>query len=292
MLYGLFGVVIGMILGIILSEIVITILGQIIEEGKILFFGNTDIPLKMNFPIYLIILIMCITYIVVMISLLLPLRKIENINRTTGTKDTGKKKGQDNKVPTIIKKIFKQEGELAYKYTKREKSRHTALVSSITISVLLFLIANGIIQNFLAYSKGLNYNDYMIYIYQEEYKTEVVEEVIKYLEENDLIEGYYVQTNAFQRTPSLTDQNIKIPTSKVSETMIEILNAKGIYTNNESYTFVAIPYFVNNSAYNEILERAGINELKKNECIILNTQQVENSTYGDLIELTNYEVRR
>ena len=56
--------------------------------------------------------------------------------------------------------------------------------------------------------------------------------------------------------------------------------------------FIFLPYYFKEKAYTEILKRAGISELKENECILLNSQQVESSTYGEKFEITKYEIRR
>ena len=197
----------------------------------------------------------------------------------------------------LIRKIFKQEGELAYKYTKREKARHTSMVSSITVSVALFLIVNGVIINFLQYHSKLTYDDYLI----EGTTVEAAEQVVEHLEKNELMNDYFIQTEAFQ---NFYDLNIEVPKDKISDTMLEILkqdrssivtststseNLNG-YANTQSFIF--LPYYFKEKAYTEILKRAGISELKENECILLNSQQVESSTYGEKFEITKYEIRR
>ena len=57
---------------------------------------------------------------------------------------------------------------------------------------------------------------------------------------------------------------------------------------NETYEFTILPYYFNEEAYQEILKRVGVNELKENECILLNSQSIENSTYGNSFEITKY----
>ena len=303
------GVTIGIILGIILSEFVIRILAIIISNaGETLFFNESEVAFEMYLPTKIIAIIAAIMYVIVIISALLPLRKMKKIDIITGVRGINKKKRKTIKVPFIIRKTFKQEGELAYKYTKREKARHTSMVSSIAVSVALFLIVNGIIINFLQYNSKLTYDDYLI----EGESPEKVEQIIDYLEQNGLINGYLAQTEAFQLTinqdstrSSIFDLYINIPIDKLSDEMLEILGkdrsfimtsttyGEGENSNPENtQRFIFLPYYYNDEAYNEILKRAGISELKENECILLNTQQIENSAYGESFEITKYEVRR
>lgn len=292
------GVTIGIILGIILSVFVIRILAIIISNaGETLFFNESEVKFEMYLPTKIIAVIAAIMYAIVIISSLLPLRKMKKIDIITGVKGISKKKRKNIKVPFIIRKIFKQEGELAYKYTKREKARHTSMVSSITVSVALFLIVNGVIINFLQYHSKLTYDDYLI----EGTTVEAAEQVVEHLEKNELMNDYFIQTEAFQ---NFYDLNIEVPKDKISDTMLEILkqdrssivtststseNLNG-YANTQSFIF--LPYYFKEKAYTEILKRAGISELKENECILLNSQQVESSTYGEKFEITKYEIRR
>ena len=303
------GVTIGIILGIILSEFVIRILAIIISNaGETLFFNESEVAFEMYLPTKIIAIIAAIMYVIVIISALLPLRKMKKIDIITGVRGINKKKRKTIKVPFIIRKTFKQEGELAYKYTKREKARHTSMVSSIAVSIALFLIVNGIIINFLQYNSKLTYDDYLI----EGESPEKVEQIIDYLEQNGLINGYLAQTEAFQLTinqdstrSSILDLHINIPIDKLSDEMLEILGkdrsfimTSTTYGESENSNpentqrFIFLPYYYNDEAYNEILKRAGISELKENECILLNTQQIENSAYGESFEITKYKVRR
>ena len=303
------GVTIGIILGIILSVFVIRILAIIISNaGETLFFNESEVKFEMYLPTKIIAVIAAIMYAIVIISSLLPLRKMKKIDIITGVKGISKKKRKNIKVPFIIRKIFKQEGELAYKYTKREKARHTSMVSSIAVSVALFLIVNGIIMNFLQYHSKLTYDDYLI----EGTTVEAAEQIVEYLEKNELLNDYFIQTEAFQLTinhdstpSSIFDLHINVPIDKISDEMLDILGQDRSFiitstsygqdeTNNPENTqrFIFLPYYFNDEAYNEILKRAGISELKENECILLNSQQVENSTYGESFEITKYEVRR
>ena len=287
-------------MGTIISIVVINILGTLISNvGEIIFIEKTTAQFTMKFPIYLILLVAAIMYIIVSISVILPLRKIKKLDIISGIKEGNKKKRKYKKVPTIIQKLFKQEGELAYRYTKREKSRHITMVSSITISVVLFLVINGIVINFLENINELKYNDYKITTRTKQ----DTEKIISTLEENNLVNDYFIQMLAFQK--DYDHLRVEVPEDKISDAMLEVLKkrkntttATGIgegqylYYSGGTHRYVVLPYYFAEKAYNYILEKAGITELKENECILLNTQQVNKSIYGSTFELTKYKVRR
>ena len=131
-----------------------------------------------------------------------------------------------------------------------------------------------------------------------------------YLKENDLINGYFIQTDALQYSEDMeklnyNDYKVEVPTEKISDVMVQLLNEKKqgtrlyiqdadkdkIEYTGESYYFDVFPYYYEEKTYNEILHRAGIEELKENECILVNVRKIENSSFGDSIELTKYEKR-
>ena len=266
-----------------------------IGEWEMLDFKKIDVPFVMNFPIKLVCIVGVIVYIVVFISVLLPLRKIKKIDIITGINGSYKNR-KKQKTPFIVQKLFGQEGAIAYNYTKREKSRHTTIVSSITVSVLVLLIVNGIIGNFLINSNKLTYDDYSIYT-----SIECTDKIIEYLQNNNLIDGYYIQTAGFQRDPSIgssySDLYINIPKDKISSTFAHLFDTGNVsitLTNlddsnysGEGYRFTVLPYYFDEMAYNDILKKANITELKENECILLNAQNVDNSVYGDYFEITS-----
>ena len=291
-------------MGYILSLVIAHILQGIIPnigELESLTLEIADVPFEINFPIKLVCVIGIIVYIIVLISVLLPLRKIKKIDIITGVKGSykNKKTKRRQKVPFIVNKLFGQEGAIAYKYTKREKSRHTTIVSSITVSVLVFLIVNGIVGNFIKNLNKLTYDDYSI-----ETAIGCENKVIDYLQNNNLIDGYYIQTAGFQLNPSpkssYSDLFVDIPKDKISSTFADLFEKENVTLplvsdiqgsdyNVEGYKFTVLPYYFDEMAYNYILKKAGINELKENECILLNAQNVENSVYGDYFEITNYK---
>lgn len=300
------GIIIGMIIGYIISIFLTGMIQELVNNiGYKMFSEKIYAKFSMYFPIRMILFTILIIYISVSISAILPLRKLDKIDIVSGIKGNVKKKTKSKKVPFIISKLFKQEGELAYKYTKREKIRHGTMVSSITFSVFLFLTINGIVGNFLESTEKLTYDDYKINC-----SVENVSEVTKYLNEHNLVQDYLTQIQAFQLMPgtetSVFECKIEVPIEKISDVMLKLLNENkqtldmgfmiGDTATKEyiggSYYFDVLPYYFDEKTYNEILKRADISELKENECILLNTQKVKNSALGNTFELTKYKNRR
>ncbi len=291
------GIAIGVLFGYILSLFIVNMLSSTVNfYQRYLTLETIHATLIVNFPLYLILIVAITVYIIVFISALLPLRKMKKIDIISGIKGKNKK-AKYGKVPFIIDKFFKQEGILSYRYSKFQKARHGSMVITITISVAIFLIINGIIANFFKNANKMNYDDYKISA-----SVGSVDKIINYLEENKLIDGYFVQNDALSY---YSDFRTEVPNEKISDVMLEILeknkNTIGVVPSTEqnntqyngnSYRYTVIPYYFDEDAYNNILKMAGISELKENECILVNTQEVENSVYGNSFELTKYEARR
>lgn len=270
--------------GYLVALFVIKLLGIIIPHINIDSFTNNNVMFTMNCPLYLLILVAIIIYIIVIMAVLLPLRKIKNANIIEGIKKINKRKNKEFKTPFIINKIFKEEGVIAYKYNKREKIKHTAIVFSLTLNICVFLITSGIIMNFLKDIDKLNYDDYAIEVQPKD-----VKDVVNYLENNDLLDSYFVQTDGFQvvlpENTSPLDLHIEVPKDKVSDIMLEVLE-----NTNQTYNYSVLAYYFDENTYNNILEKAGINKLNENECILINTQQVEDSIYGSSFDITKYVI--
>ncbi len=306
LIIGTFGIIIGILSGTIMSAFIINMVQKTFDNyiRYSMFTETIHTAFTMYFPLQTMITVGIIIYISVAIATILPLRKLKKIDIVSGIKGNRRKRLKNKKTPFVISKLFKQEGVLAYKYTKREKARHANMVTCITVSVLLFLIINGIVGNFLDNEDKLTYDDYKINC-----TIDLVDKVTNYLDEHNLARGYFIQTDALYfkegTKTSYSDFKVEVPKEKISDVMLQLLNENkqsmgvGIsfpdldkmYYSGESYNFTVLPYYFNEKAYNEILERVGLTELKENECILVNKRTVENSAFGDSVELTKYEKR-
>lgn len=294
MILGTIGIVIGLIIGIIFSYGINIILQKIINNlqyfnftyGKINIFNQiqNNVKFEMHIPSNLIILSIAISYIIVFATILYSNKKIKPVK--------SKYKHNINKNQLTFSKKGSQERILAFKYIKFESSRYRMLIASLTISILIFLIITGVTSTLNQNYNKLAYNDYCFSASSEKSK-----EVIEVLEKENLIKSYYSNSLAFTNHSSILTE---VPENKLSSSVKKMLKEGSIkeetplgYKNiNETYTYTILPYYYTGEAYKSYLEQIGKEELKENECIIVNTRELNNSKYGDSHELTNYQVRR
>lgn len=90
-------------------------------------------------------------------------------------------------------------------------------------------------------------------------------------------------------------QYINLSSDMLSDTTKEIIKDEVINVNsylNEdgSYKFTIYPWYLFGDAYEDILKRAGIDKLEKNEVILSQSKYLQKSKYGKMIKLANYKV--
>ena len=276
----------GLISGLIISFVLLFILQKLINILDMCndFFNYKSI-IKMSIPGFIILLIIIIVYIVVFISTILPLRKVRKINIINAIKNKkqNKVKIQNLKTPKFIYKIFGEEGNLALKNVKFQKSNYKTIVISITTSIILFLTVSGLINNLYKILNKKNYSDYLIKVDYEMANT-----VINYLEENNLIDDYFIAKD-------FDNLRLLIPEAKLSNSIKNMKENKALFFTNISdgnYETNLLTRVLLSTSYDDILKKAGLDNLKENECILINCKTIENSKYGNTVNLTQYEVRR
>ena len=285
---GGLGIIIGIALGTAITWLMTCILNNIIanvvyySQYPIITIDN-NVKLYMKIPIFILLLIITIIYILTYISSFLSMRKINKMSVIEAIRniENTKVKKKQVKTPKIIEKIFKEEGVLAYKNIRRDKKRYKTIVISLTISIILFLSANGIISNLYKNVKINEYADYTIMTSEN-----CVEDIIKYLNDNNLIDDYYVVEMENTSYLKFTEENITDGMKKIIES--------GIYDddtwdNSKKYSVPVNHLRIIGEKYNEILKRAGVTELRDNEVILIDTID-EKTKFDDKIKITNYEI--
>lgn len=280
-LLSVISIPIGIILGLIISKTIINLINILFSKTLNDYYSiiiiDKNVELYMKVPLLTIILVILIVYFIIYTSCLLPIKKINKISEIDAIKNLTNKK--HIKIPKIIKKLFNEEGVLAYKNIRREKSRYKSIVISLSISIILFLCVNGIINNIylndnISHNK---YNDYSILLSNEKH----LSDLLNYLQTNNLINDYYLlgpvlsMSNGIDLKPSMLSNEAK--------DMIE----NGIYEEISQINTQA--YFFSDNAYNDILKKAGITELQNNEIIICDTVS-KKTKYGKNLKLTNFKV--
>ncbi len=296
---AIIAITIGLILGTILSLAILQILNNYIshiDTGSIIKVDR-NLNLTLKVPYMLLILVVIIVWIIIRISSILSIRKIDKITPMEAIRDNINLKidKKQIKIPWLIKKLFKEEGKLAYKNIKRNKSRYNTVTTSLTISLILFLSINGIILNVskkIESARDSVYDDYIIEISEASNSNGIIdiektEKISKYLQDNKLAYDSYGSMLSFNNS------NLELKKSQVSE-MLDSMIMNQIISLPRDIVTGAIQielqhFWAFGKAYDEILKKAGVSELKENEVIITNSI-TEETKFGDKINITNFKV--
>ncbi len=288
------GIIIGCVIGSIISFIIIKYLSILASEADFVhgakIFFDSNVEMYMVFPVLPILIGILITYIITIISSLMPMRKINKISPIDAIRHTNEEdiKQKNMKTPRIISKVFKQEGELAYKNIRKDKSRYKTIVISIVVSIVLFISINQLTNIKLFYNYGIknheNTINYSLMLFGD--KTENGADIINGLKEKGLINKYliYDNMNTMQNSKivlSMTEDRLTKVGRKMKENGMLILDNIG----EEDLLGVNICTF-SGDLYDELLEKLGIDKLKEDECIFVN--KAVGTKYEDKENVTNY----
>ncbi len=287
LIIGTIGIVLGIVIGIIISlcitqvlDIIAKNIGENTMGEKILI--NSNIKFSLVIPFKAIAITTILTYIITIISSLFPMRKLNKVSpieaiRSTRNDDINKKR---MKVSKIISKIFKQEGELAYKNIRRDKAKYKTIVVSIMSSIVLFLAVKDLyIENIDLSTDNVEYN---ISLSNYEEADEEANLVIEKAKERGLVNNYIVT-----KTFSSNSMQIVLPQDKITEQGRELGNITyNIGKLGEDTLANTIVMVAEGKDFDEILNRFGIEKLGIDECIINDTQYTET---GKSIKMIDYE---
>jgi len=210
---GGIGILLGFLIGIGLSGIMIKLLDNLIRNTKgtlnSIFIIDPNTRLYMKIPVIVLLLTVLVVYVVIFISNKMAIRKINKLTPIDAIRNSGNIsiKPKDVKTPKIIEKLFKEEGIIAYKNIRRDKSKYKTIVISLSISIILFLTISGILDTFYFNKKlGENnkYSDYLIMFVREN----DVDKVIEYLIDNNLINKYFAFKSINSGSKELTEDII------------------------------------------------------------------------------------
>ncbi|MCI8621941.1 MAG: ABC transporter permease [Clostridia bacterium] len=281
------GIVIGMWLGFLLSNVIIKILNILISktiDSKYLFILiDNKITMTLHFPFIMILFAIILVYLIVFIACKFSMRKavkrniIENIKSITDIKCNSKQL----KYPKIIGKVFKEEGIIGYKNIKRDKIGYKTIVISIIISIVLFVSVSGYISNIYVNEKSKQkYDEYMMSIpVFSLINANALENVLNYIEQNNLVNDYYIVDVA------LSSAKLILTESEMSDTINQMIKDQVIKENS----FSLHPLKLSDNIYYSLLDKAGSSSLKDDEIIILNTLDTK-TRYGEKIQITNFNV--
>ena len=175
------------------------------------------------------------------------------------------------------------------KNIKRNKIRYRTIVVSIVISIVLFLSVSGYISNVYSNeTEESKYDDYRMNIALiSSVNDDCIEKVINYIEYNNLVKDYYIYEIPF------TLDKMLLKEEEVSDTIKQMIKDKVITQEdlyeNGYFNMGLIPFKFSDNIYNYLLDKAGVNNLKDNEIIIINTIN-KKTKYGDKIKITNLNI--
>lgn len=307
----LFGIMIGLFLGIIISFSIIQCLASFASkygvDNSYLILLDYRVKLQMSVPISMIVLTIILSYIIILISSLLPMRRLSKISPIEEIKENKDSdlKAKMLKTPKIIGKIFKEEGELAYKNVRKDKSRYKTIVLSLIVSIILFLVIRQAysISKF-SYGEGVSNNakrtNATIYISGENYTYEELQEAMKviteYLQNKGLIEEWICAETLLvnnEKDYNRVKLMISFPKNKLTKKGItlyenDLLTLYEDNENKENYLAEVMVYVTAGSIYDNLTNEIGVNELNKNECIIRYTQL--DTKFGKKVDVVKYDI--
>lgn len=208
---GGMGIALGFLIGLGVSGITVKLLDNLIRNTQSTYLSvftiDPNTRLYMKVPILVLLLIILVVYAVIFISNKIVTRSINKTSSIDAIRNLGniKIKPKNVKTPKIIEKLFKEEGVIAYKNIRRDKSKYKTIVISLSISIILFITISEILYTFYfskTYLGGSEqYNDYRISFIEEK----DLDKIISYLKENKLINKYYAMSSASTEFRYLTE---------------------------------------------------------------------------------------
>lgn len=190
MILGVIGIPLGIISGIFAIFVLLKIVNGLI--GNYLLAYVEGIIFKVTFsPIIIATVLGVITIYLSAISSARKASKVSPIENLRGSNEINLK-SKKLKTPKIISKLFKTGGVLAYKNLKRSKRKYRTTVTSIAVSIFIFITLNAFITNAFDlsgdYYETYDYNMMVQGFNRDSVSPDLVNDVIKL----DNIDEYYI----------------------------------------------------------------------------------------------------
>lgn len=270
LILGAIGIPVGTIAGIIGISITLYFVGDKLISSGVLTDAAKSSGLKLTpvVPLLAIILIVFFSALTIFISLYIPARKASKITPIDAIrqKDEFKLKTKKIRSSKIIRTIFGYEGVIANKSLKRNRRKTRTIISSIALSVVLFLCVNY----FCSMLVQANNQTYAV-PYQISVSTTSVEDSAKLKETLSSIDGIdrYYSINSLFRTYS-KDNTSDSPNNP----LVNSDNYKSAYKSLADSSMPVYFNAVSDDDFNRLCEESGIdpNEYYNQEnikCILM-----------------------
>lgn len=253
------GIVIGELLGTGIIYFIIKILNIFLSKqlksitgSKLLIDPNVEMYMVITIGIILVTAL--IIYVIVYLSAMLPIRKVNNISPISAINNNINNIGiQKTRKGKIIENLLKTEGIIALRNIKRSKYKYRAITASISITIILFLVISEITSIVGGYIQDISdYKDYKIML--TEHSNANCEEIINTLKNSEILEDY------IKISYTILNSNIEenYVSSLINSSQIRLVTLEG-------------------KEYEKLLNDLGIVELEKGKCILSDTIEVRNT---------------
>lgn len=227
-LVSIVGIPIGLLSGTIAIDIVFKVIKTFFKTSA---FGELELRVVFS-PIVLIISTLVIL-LTIFISALIPAINAAKISPLEAIRNSSNLKVGKIKSSKLVKKIFKTEGELAYKNLRRNKGKFRITLFSLVISIVIFISFNGFVDMFIE-ANQINYgsitNDLTLY----ENNLLTKEEVQKTIDELKKING--LKDVAIDKGYNL---NVHVDEKNINKDLRESLKQSDyVDMDNSTYNFI------------------------------------------------------
>ena len=227
-LVSIVGIPIGLLSGTVAIDIVFKVIKTFFKTSM---FGELDLRVVFS-PIVLIISTLVIL-LTIFISALIPAINAAKISPLEAIRNSSNLKVGKIKSSKLVKKIFKTEGELAYKNLRRNKGKFRITLFSLVISIVIFISFNGFVDMFIE-ANQINYgsitNDLTLY----ENNLLTKEEVQKTIDELKKING--LKDVAIDKGYNL---NVHVDEKNINKDLRESLKQSDyVDMDNSTYNFI------------------------------------------------------
>lgn len=227
-LVSIVGIPIGLLSGTVAIDIVFKVIKTFFKTSM---FGELD--LRVVFSPVVLILSTLVILLTIFISALIPAINAAKISPLEAIKNSSNLKVGKIKSSKLVKKIFKTEGELAYKNLRRNKGKFRITLFSLVISIVIFISFNGFVDMFVE-ANQINYgsitNDLTLY----ENNLLTKEEVQKTIDELKKING--LKDVAIDKGYNL---NVHVDEKNINKDLRESLKQSHyVDMDNSNYNFI------------------------------------------------------
>ena len=227
-LVSIVGIPIGLLSGTIAIDIVFKVIKTFFSTSM---FG--ELELRVVFSPVVLISSTIIILLTIFISAIIPAINAAKISPLEAIKNSSNLKVGKIKSSKLVKKIFKTEGELAYKNLRRNKGKFRITLFSLVISIVIFISFNGFVDMFIE-ANQINYgtitNDLTLY----ENNLITKEEVQKTIDELKKING--LKDIAIDKGYNL---NVHVDEKNINKDLRESLKQSDyVDMDNSTYNFI------------------------------------------------------